>query len=119
MTTLVTFTPVPLPSPGTSRKSKPKLLKADFGDGYTQTAPDGTNWIKDTATLTWDALTLTQANTIDAFFYTQGGWNPFYYTLSDDSTPSRWTCEDWELTRGEGGIRKITASLIKYYGVLT
>jgi phage-related protein len=116
---LNTFTPPVAPSPGTNRKTKPKLLKADFGDGYAQTAADGVNWLKSTVTLTWDILLPTDATTIITFFRNQGGYTPFYYTLSDDSTANRWTCEEWSEERGQGGLRKVTATLTQYFGVLT
>jgi len=116
---LNTFNPDPPPSPGTDLKRKPKLLKADFGDGYTQAAADGINWIKGTLTLTWDNLTLSQAVAIDNFFIAQGGYIPFYYTPSDDTAPMKWTCEDWSVKRGQGGIRTITATLTQNFSTLT
>lgn len=117
--TLNTFSPVPAPSPGTNKKVKPKLLKADFGEGYTQYAADGMNSLKQTVTLTWDLLLPSQSDAIMNFFAGQGGWQPFYYTISDDvAGPLRWLCEDWTEERGQGGIRKVTASLTQYFGVL-
>ena len=117
--TINTFTPPRAPAPGTSYKIKAKILKADFGDGYTQIAADGTNNLKGSVTLTWETCTPTESNSIDAFFRAQGGYIPFYYTLSDDIVTRRWTCEEWGVERGDGGLRKYTATLIEYFGVLT
>lgn len=116
---LNTFNPPVAPSPGTAKKTKAKLLKAGFGDGYTQYAADGTNWIKADVTLTWDILLPSDAETIENFLIGQGGYIPFYYTLSDDPSPTRWTCEEWTIERKQGGLRKVTMPLIQYLGVLT
>lgn len=117
---LNTFSPAVAPSPGTDSKLKPKLLVADFGDGYTQASPDGVNWLKRTVTLTWDTLLPSQADAIDAFFRAQGGYIPFYYTVSDDPLGAqRWTCVDWSQQRQSGGLRKFTAALTQYFGVLS
>ena len=117
---LNTFTPPRAPSPGTSTKTKIKLLKADFGDGYTQTAADGTNSIKESVTLTWEYCTPTEANAIIAFVRAQGGYTPFYFTVSDDPAGAlRWTCEEWSQDRGDGGLQKVSLTLIQYLGVLT
>jgi len=51
--TLQTFTPPIQPSVGATNKPKVKILKADFGDGYTQAAADGTNNIRAEFSLTW------------------------------------------------------------------
>jgi phage-related protein len=117
--TLNTFNPDPPPSPGTDIKRKPKLLKADFGDGYSQATRDGVNWIKNSLTLTWETLTLDQAVVIDTFFSDQGGDVPFYYTVSDDLAPTKWTCEDWSVKRGQGGLRTINATLTQNFSTLT
>ena len=61
-----TFTPPVPPSPGTANKPKVKLLKAEFGDGYTQTTRDGLNHVRRTLSLKWEFLTPTQAKTISA-----------------------------------------------------
>lgn len=108
---LNTFSPVPAPSPGTEKKPKVKILKADFGDGYTQYARDGFNWIKEVITLQWDVLLPAQADAIEAFFVNQGGDIPFLYTISDESTVKQWTCDTWSIKRGDGGIRSASATL--------
>ena len=115
--TLSIFSPNPGPSPGTERKSKPKLLSADFGEGYTQTVPDGTNVIKRQMTLRWEGVTLAQKQAIIGFFETQAGYQPFYYTVFGDSVATRWLCEEWEDSLD--GMWKITATFKQYYGVLT
>jgi len=80
---------------------------------------DGVNWIKNSLTLTWETLTLDQAVVIDTFFSDQGGDVPFYYTVSDDLAPTKWTCEDWSVKRGQGCLRTINATLTQNFSTLT
>ncbi len=117
--TIATFTPSPAPSQGTEDKPKFKLLKADFGDGYTQVARDGVNHIRRVLTLNWDLLTPTQANAIWSFLIAQGGDTPFYYTPSDESTPLKWTCIEPSMKRIEGGMRSISATFEQSFNLLT
>lgn len=114
---LDTFAPNPGPSPGTLVNTKPKLLESNFGDGYTQAAADGTNWLKRTVQLRWDGLTPSQKATIEGFFIAKGGFTPFYYTIAYESSPTRWVCKTWKCTLD--GVWQITASFTEYFGVLT
>jgi len=117
--TIATFTPPVAPSPGTTSKPKLALLKASFGDGYTQVTRNGTNWIRDTLTLTWDMLTPTDALTIINFLKTQGGDTPFWYTPSDETVPVKWTCEIWDNKRIVGGLRTVTATFEQCFNLVT
>lgn len=90
-----TFNPPVQPSPGTGFKPRVSLLIAEFGDGYTQAAPDGINHIKETISLTWDALTPDQQAEIYAFFKAKGGYIPFFYTPVGETDPMRFVCREW------------------------
>ena len=109
---LTVFTPPLPPSVGMKRKPEIKLLKAEFGDGYTQIARDGINHIRQVVELQWDALAAWQANAILAFLEARGGDQAFFYTLPGFSTPRRWTCQEWEDTAiSANGYRSIRAVL--------
>jgi phage-related protein len=116
--TLATFSPNPPPSPGTVRKPKLKILKADFGDGYTQPTPDGLNYVRRTLGLQWDLLSPAQADAFDAFFVANVAL-PFWYQPSDEGTAIKWTCEDWDFTTGQGGFRRGRAALVQDFNALT
>jgi phage-related protein len=107
---LLTFTPPIPPSPGTTNKPKVGVFKAEFGDGYTLSAPAGINNIKRVLTLQWDLLSPTNANIITSFFTARLGTQPFYYTPSDESTPVKWTCEEWSDRRGKSGMRSVNCT---------
>jgi phage-related protein len=95
---LVTFSPSIAPSPGTKINPKVNLFEAEFGDGYTQSAPNGLNHIKREITLTWTGLTEAQYQELDGFFFGRGGYRPFYYQPRGFSTPLKWTCKEWSGT---------------------
>lgn len=93
-----TFTPPIAPSPGTGFKPEVKLFKAEFGDGYTQRAPNGINHIKETMKLTWQGVEYSDMVAIRDFLEARGGYEPFYYQPRNRSAPVAWTCESWSTT---------------------
>lgn len=93
--TLPTFSPIVAPSPGTRVAPKLSLLEAEFGDGYTQSAPNGLNHRKETMTLRWDGLTEAQFIALRDFFRERGGYKSFYYQPRGEAQPMKWRCKDW------------------------
>lgn len=108
--TIQTFTPPIKPSPGSTRKPELKLLKSEFGDGYTQTARDGLNHKRDVLEIQWDYLTAEQADQIIAFFEAHGGDTPFLYIPPAKAQPVRFTCADWEETYNVRTLRSVKAT---------
>ena len=106
---MITFTPPIAPSPGTKSKPEIKLLKADFGDGYTQVVRDGLNHIRQVQTLVWERLLPDQAEIILAFLVERGGDQAFLYAVGAGPV-RKWTCEEWEHSYTSGGTRSITAT---------
>lgn len=92
---LPTFAPDPAPSPNPQAAPVVKLRKVEFGDGYTQSSPDGLNHIRETVELEWPALTLAQKDALDAFFRARGGYQSFLYQPWGFSAALKWTCADW------------------------
>ena len=114
---LTTFDPPVAPSLGTGVKPQVKVLQAEFGDGYTQSAPAGLNHIRDVLELSWEGLLEAQRNEINAFFRARGGTEPFYYQPVGDSSPRKWTCQEW--TSKKDAIWKMTATLVESFTSLT
>lgn len=113
----LTFTPPIAPSPGTTVKPTFKLLKAEFGDGYTQTTRHGLNHRRRSISLTWETLTPAQAATIIDFLNARGGDEPFWYTPSDELVPILWTCEEFEDKRKQGGLRTVSAVFVESFNL--
>lgn len=101
-----TFVPPRPPDGGTQDKPEWKVLKAEFGDGYTQMAPDGINPIRRVLSLTWSYLTPSQSNPMVAFLQAHIG-QTFLYSPTDEA-PEKWTCEDYTDKRENGGLRTLS-----------
>jgi phage-related protein len=97
--TLPTFAP---PYPPSINESQPeiKILKAEFGDGYTQEGGDGMNNVRDVVRLKWNTLTAVQADEIESFLKARRGYERFWYQLSDSPAPVKWACPEWSRSRG-------------------
>lgn len=95
-----TFAPAVAPSPGSEIKPQIKLLRAEFGDGYSQSVPDGLNHIRKVITLKWDGLTEVQKTYIESFFETHGGYKTFQYQPFGVSSMKKWTCAEWSISPG-------------------
>ena len=117
MTTL-TFTPPFDPSSGCSDEPEVKILKAEFGDGYSQAARDGMNSIRRVLSLKWDVLTVAEAQTMIAFFAANAGCDPFYYTMPDDAAPTLWTCEKWNEGYSAANLRSVTATFRQNFNLV-
>lgn len=117
--TLATFAPAMQPSVGATNKPKVKVLLASFGDGYSQATADGLNHIRDEFSLTWEVLTASQADYVDTFLREQGGHTPFLWTAPGQVTPQKWTCEEWSETFIQGGYRRMTATFIQSFNLVT
>lgn len=114
---LPVFVPTVEPSPGTRLKPKVKVLKAEFGDGYTQTTADGMNNIRYELALRWEILTPDQCDPMVAFFEARKGYERFTYEANDDTKVRVWTCEDWERTKVQGGHWELTATFVENFAL--
>lgn len=112
-----TFKPPIPPSPGTMAKPELRLIKTEFGDGYTQRTRDGLNHSRDSLSLTWELLTPEQGRKIDAFFRERGGDRPFYYHSVLHDGPVKWTCTDYSPKIVENGFWSYSATLTQDFGL--
>jgi phage-related protein len=93
--TIPTFAPPVSPSAGAQDKPEIKILKADFGDGYSQPIPDGINNIRSVMTIAFEGLERDERDQILSFLVERKGTQPFLYTLPGEAQPIRFTCADW------------------------
>lgn len=101
-----TFTYVP--TWGAARKHKPRILKAQFNDGYAQRAADGINNDPQVWDLTFD-VNPTDAAAIMAFLSARGGHEPFDWTTPNGTT-LRFVCEEFSESIGDFGTYTVTAA---------
>jgi phage-related protein len=112
---MASFLPPIPPSPGTSDKTTAKLREVEYGDGYTQSSPDGLNHLRKELSLTWEKLLPEQAKYITDFLAARGGYEPFQYAPSNSPVTYNWTCKEWTDDRIEQGFRRISAVFIQSY----
>lgn len=96
MATLV----APIPSSGLSRKITPRNLGMEFGDGYSESIPDGINTMLMELAPSWKLLSFEQADAMDLFFRTQHG-QTFLWKMPRETGFRRWKCPEWELVEGQ------------------
>lgn len=117
--TISTFTPPRAPNFGTEDSPRVAILRAEFGDGYTQATAAGINHIRRTLSLNWEALTPTQAKAITDFFVAQGGYKSFWWTPSNESTALKWTCAEWKVKTEKAGFRSLSATFVQSFNLTT
>jgi len=79
------------PDRGLKADSKPRVLVANYGDGYEQRVAAGINNTPEVWNLTWKNRSAADANKIIGFLETQGGvtafdWYPTGYDISSTTT---------------------------------
>jgi len=111
--TLPIFNPSLAPdfASGVDVRVKPRVLKAEFGDGYEQIAGDGLNNMPMEGTLTWSSLTTSQADAIVAFFVARQGFEAFEYTLPWESSARKWRCGEWQRSPAEYDTYRVQATI--------
>lgn len=119
------FTPV---------RTKPRILRADFGDGYSQRLADGINTIQEIWTVSFKNREFDEADDIYQYFESLGGVESFdltYWDSNDDSPPTseydgektiKVIATDWTrtyivapATSATEGIYTVTATLERIY----
>lgn len=79
-------------SQGSTRRRRNRVLVAQFGDGYDQTAPDGINASVDEWNVTYENLTSSERTTLWAALDAAGSWDVVTWTPPGDSA------KKWKVT---------------------
>lgn len=112
---LVTFAPTENPSTPIEISVTPRVLVAQFGDGYEQRTGDGINTMRETVNLRWESIRATVASTIIAFFEARGGVEPFYYTLPGGGVQKKYICVNWSRQRSEANLDTVAARFLQSF----
>lgn len=83
---------------GTSAPTKPRVRKAEFGDGYIQRSADGINSVRRTSTVKITTISFDDAETIESFFRARRGVEAFWWTFPVENVARKWVCESWTVT---------------------
>ena len=75
-------------------KKAPRILDAQFGDGYAQRAQDGINASPQSWSLVFNGVDDTEADAIEAFLEARGAHEPFDWTPPGKAS-ARFVCKEW------------------------
>lgn len=92
-----------------TRTITPRILRADFGDGYVQRTSDGINTQKQIWNLEW-TVNSTDANTLLEFFELRNGYDDFTWTPSGESTSKNFVCTSWVKSFLTDSVIRISAT---------
>jgi phage-related protein len=112
---MVDFPTVSTPVAGASVSPDVRILKASFGDGYSQRSADGINNIVDRYELTWENIDRAEANTILAFLKARAGIESFYWTPPGETVERLWLCEKWQRTHVTAVLDTVSATFIESF----
>lgn len=102
------------PTTSSSKTTKAKVLKAEFGDGYGQRAGDGINSVREQWQVSWVGLTRTEANTVENFLRARKGFEAFLWT-SPGGSQKKWVCEEWNRTLGSAVNDDVSATFVEVF----
>jgi phage-related protein len=104
------FAPPKNPAPSSSRPVKPRVNKAQFGDGYSQRSGDGLNASMRTFAAQWPSLLIAHADEIETFFEAHTV-KAFVWTLPTESVVRKWTAVDWTRGNARAGVVSLSVNL--------
>jgi phage-related protein len=117
-----TFPATYIPSSGTSAQTTPRVLRAQFGDGYSQTTLDGLNaylrkWSLTFAPIHATSGTVPTLGALNAWFEAHAGqrflWtqpSPFAAGEPWSETPKVYECIEWSWSYQQGKIVGLRAT---------
>ena len=107
------------PDKSMTRSTKPKVLFAQFGDGYEQRLADGINTLEETFQVSFNTRTKEEKDDIVAFFENKAGVTAFTYTIPDSNnsgeTAIKVVCSTWNKTWAYGDYYSATATFKRVY----
>ena len=99
---------------GVSKNIKTRVLKTDFGDGYSQRTADGINVIIREYDLEYIGSN-TNIDELVTHFVERAGYQSFTYTFTNETTERKWTCEEWTETSLSDSTKQLTATIKEVY----
>lgn len=75
---------------GINKNTDWRVLKASFGDGYSQRTPDGLNSVVDKWSIIYPHLTGSDITTLETFINSVGSWEYFNWKPLGESKTKKW-----------------------------
>ena len=108
------------PDKGFARSNTPRVLLANFGDGYEQRLADGINVLDQTMTLSFTTRPKAEIDDLVAFFESLGGVSTFKFNIEDSNEGSstetlNCICSQWNQTWAYDNFYSLTATIRRVY----
>ena len=120
------------PDKGYTRQTQPRVLTAQFGDGYSQRLIDGINPLQETINVSFKTREKAEIDHIISFFESKGGVTAFTFTVdqqyysspgtssetdvtSSDELALKVICSSWNKTHDYGDYWSATATFTRVY----
>ena len=98
------------PSYGTRKTSNPSVRQVQFGDGYIQRTVFGLNQNLKVYNPSWKNISETDADTISDFLDARGGQESYDWTPPEESSSSKFLCQQWTKNMSTKGRATIQAT---------
>ena len=106
------------PDKGMSRKAKPRIRVAKFGDGYEQRIVDGINSVEESYTVNFSNRTKEIIDDIAGYFETLGSAS-FDFTIPDSNNSGerviKVVCSEFDITYDYGNFYSCNATFRRVY----
>ena len=109
--TVVTFNP----TKGVKRNPTPRILKAQFGDGYLQRTVDGINSIEENWSLSFINRNSTEADILVGFLEDRKGVEAFDWPPPSSSSSIRVYCPKWDISLVANNTKSISCTFTKVF----
>ena len=108
------------PDKGFARSNAPRVLLANFGDGYEQRLADGINILDQTMTLSFTTRPKAEIDDLVAFFESLKGVDTFKFNLEDSNESSDTEtiiciCSQWSQTWVYDNFYSLSATVRRVY----
>lgn len=107
-----------VPSKGFTKTVKPRVLVAQFGDGYSQRIQNGINNITEEWSLSFNSRSIEDADSMLTFFEEHAGAIGFYWTPPGESTAKAVICPEWSKSYDSHISATIQARFVKIFETL-
>lgn len=102
------------PDFGADLNEKPRVLTAQFGDGYEQRVGDGINTRPRTWRLSFNTRTDAEIAPILAFLRARNGVEAFDWT-DPDGVAGKFVCREWQRTPVKFGVNNLSATFVEVF----
>ena len=108
------------PDKGLTRSNTPRVLLANFGDGYEQRLADGINVLNQDMNISFSTRPKAEIDDLVAFFESLGGVDKFKFNLEDSNEGSNTetilcVCQDWNQSWAYDNFYSLTTTFRRVY----